>query len=142
MRISICFAALFLAGCQTAQNPAPSPAGAGELVGLPGDYRQQILARAKAEFFDPYSIRDAVISQPISGTSLSGATSTICVRANAKNRMGAYTGLQTTAYIFRGGQITLSDQQYSGMICGSATYAPFPELESGATSPPSARPRV
>lgn len=141
MRILACLAAVFLSGCQTAQTPATGPAASADVAALPADYRQQILARAKAEFFDPYSIRDAGISQPIGGTSLMGSTSTICVRANAKNRMGAYTGLRTTAYIFRRGQITLSDQQYASIACGSAAYEPFPELEAGATTP-QARPRA
>ncbi|MBV5269013.1 MAG: hypothetical protein JZU55_02680, partial [Afipia sp.] len=67
------------------------------------------MERARKEFFDPYSIRDAAISQPIAGRSLSGDMASVCIQANGKNRMGAYTGLQTTVYIFRNGQITLTD---------------------------------
>lgn len=134
MRFRIALLALPLAACQTTDSGGPT-AG----TDLPADYRQQILARAKAEFVDPYSVRDASISTvPIaSGTPLTGTTAIICVRANAKNRMGAYTGLQPTSYIFQAGRLTMTDQQYAGLTCGSVAYEPFPELEGG-TQPPAA----
>jgi hypothetical protein len=127
-----------LAACQTTDSGSPTA-----ISDLPTDYRQQILARAKAEFVDPYSVRDAAISTaPIaSGTPLTGTTAIICVRANAKNRMGAYTGAKMISYIFQSGQITMTDQQYAAMTCGTAVFEPFPELEAGYQPPASPAPK-
>lgn len=122
-------AALTLAGCQTAAEGPPAAAASPQA--LPPNYRQMILERARAEFFDPYSIRDASISGPIPGTSFLGPVITVCVRANAKNRMGAYIGLKPTSYTFRDGKITVSDSEYAALSCAEAVYQPFPDLDSG-----------
>lgn len=144
MRPWIALLVLPLAACQTtdAGSPAVTPAAVAD---LPADYRQQIIVRAKTEFFDPYSIRDASIATaPISGGSIiTGSNAIICIKANAKNRMGGYTGMQTTSYIFKGGLITMVDQQYAALTCNPAVYEPFPELEGGyqppKTQPPAKR---
>jgi hypothetical protein len=106
----------------------------------PASYREQVIARVKKSFFDPYSVRDASISQPIPGVSFYGAMNTVCVRANAKNRFGAYTGLKETAVIFRGGKIDTTNQEYGAMACTGAVYEPFPEIEEGYRAPAPARP--
>lgn len=124
MRSGLILIAALVAGCNTTSSPPTQAAS-----DLPPNYRTVILDRARVEFVDPYSIRDAGISPPIPGTAIMGSTSSVCVRANAKNRLGAYTGARATAYTFRAGQLTVSDQQYSGITCANATYEPFPELE-------------
>jgi hypothetical protein len=134
-------AALALAGCQTVAPEGPLAAAAPAQT-LPPDYRQRIVERARKTFFDPYSIRDAQISAPIPGTSFAGQVLTVCVLANAKNRMGGYTGIKPTSFTFRNGEIDVVDSEYSALTCGSAKgYEPFPELErAGSTPPPAARP--
>jgi hypothetical protein len=120
-----------LAGCQTAAQQTPE-AVAEATRALPTNYRQMIVDRSKQEFFDPYSIRDVSISAPIPGTSFMGAVVTVCMRANAKNRMGGYTGLQATAFVFREGRITTTAGGDHGYIaCEGAIYGPFPEIEAG-----------
>lgn len=55
---------------------------------------------------------------------------TVCIRANAKNRMGAYIGKQATAFRFRGGELVPSvDGPGIDAYCSDASYAPFPEIE-------------
>jgi len=96
---------LLLAGCAgtpeqeaSAGNPYPS------------SYRQLAADYVRQSFIDPYSIRDAEIAAPklAAGAGLLGDGSfatpwLVCVRANAKNRMGAYTGRKATAIqIYRG----------------------------------------
>lgn len=125
MRAMVIVGALALVGCQTAaegQKPAQP---------LPANYRQLVADHVRKSFNDPYSIRDASISAPISGTSMMGATQTVCVRANAKNRMGAYVGLKATAIVFRDGRITTASEEYGPMLCADAQYVPFPEIEAG-----------
>jgi hypothetical protein len=102
----------------------------------PSDYRAAVLHEAKATFFDPYSVRDARISTPrwLSSWNLGqGSGWTVCLRANAKNRMGAYIGVTDTVYLFRGGRIISSTSGEPGIgvpyYCGDAAYTPFPELE-------------
>jgi hypothetical protein len=120
-------AALALAGCAqtTAQHAAAIPT-------LPANYRQLIIEHVRQTYNDPYSIRDAAISAPIAGTSFFGAVQSVCVRANAKNRMGGYIGLKANAITFREGRIVSFSEEYAGMICDGAIYEPFPEIDAGA----------
>jgi hypothetical protein len=90
---------------------------------IPPNYRDLVVSELRSSLKDPYSVRDAQISQP---TGILG-TQGICVRFNAKNSFGAYTGLQTEAFVFSGGQ---ARQVISS--CGDASYSPFVELESSA----------
>jgi len=101
----------------------------------------------KSTFFDPYSIRDAEIAPPkrALGPSLNedGFTTpwVVCVKANAKNRMGAYTGRKVTALAVSGGKVVNSwgETEYSQMVCGDVVYEPFPEIEEGYKPPAPAR---
>lgn len=104
----------------------------------PANYREQVSARVKKTFFDPYSVRDAAISRPfLQSAAFDGITPIphsgwmVCVRANAKNRMGAYTGLTETGFMFSGD--TIMDADFRGHFCAgaAASYEPFPEIERG-----------
>ena len=79
---------------------------------------------------DPDSVRDASISPPAPGFVglLNGGNATVvCVRLNAKNSFGGYTGVKSTALIFRAGQVVgmLSDRP---LACQNRPYQPFPEV--------------
>lgn len=121
---------LFLAGCNaTAGTPPPNaePAPSPEMI------KQAVRAHVRSSFFDPYSVRDAQLSAATWQGALqlgSGEGWTVCLRANAKNRMGGYTGLRDTAMTIRGGKVvsSLDDAQY---FCRDATYSPFPDLTQG-----------
>lgn len=119
-----------LAGCMEVQPVATSEVN----VTPPSNSRAAALGYARQSFFDPYSVRDASISQPfVIPYGLSGQSQAwvVCVRANAKNRLGAYAGLQETLIVFEGNAI---DASRSGSdvasACRSAQYGPFPELEA------------
>lgn len=114
-------AALGVTGCAGAPWPQA------QAVPPPANYRAAVAAHVKATFVDPYSIRDASISAPIAGTSLMGPVWTVCMRANAKNRLGAYAGLKETSFTFRDGQI-MADDQYAAITCAAAAYEPFAEV--------------
>lgn len=107
----------------------------------PPNYRDQVQARVKKTFFDPYSIRDAAISQPfVQNAAFDGVTLIphqgwmVCIRANAKNRMGGYIGLKETGYMFKAGQIV--DADFNSSFCAGAQFEPFPEIEEGFKAPP------
>jgi len=92
----------------------------------PSNYKQLIVAYVRESFFDPYSIRDAAITEPAMSTYAGLPAWSVCIRVNAKNRMGAYTGRKSTAIYIRNGQVVGSDE--TCLISG--TQRPFPELES------------
>lgn len=123
-------APLLLTDCAGSDGPR-SPT---ESAHTPPNYREVVAAKVRETFFDPYSIRDASISAPFPGTSILGTVETVCVRANAKNRVGAYIGIKATSFTFRAGQLQASDPEYATMTCAQAVYGPFPEIDSATPS--------
>ena len=119
-----------LAGCMEVQPVSTSEV----TVTPPSDARAAALGYARQSFFDPYSVRDASISQPfVIPYGLAGQSQAwvVCVRANAKNRFGAYAGVQETLVVFDGDTVdaTRSGRDVAS-ACRSAQYGPFPELEA------------
>lgn len=89
--------------------------------------KRAIVAAARDILFDPYSVRDAEISNV---ADFGNGTQGVCVKVNAKNRMGGYTGRQSHA-ITLSGTILISDQ-VNHPLCArpDVKYRPFPELEA------------
>ena len=134
-------AALLLAGCAGATPEGAAQAG----NPLPPNYRQLAAEYVRRSFNDPYSVRDGEIATPklAMGPGILGDGSwatpwLVCVRANAKNRMGAYTGRSETAIQVYGGKAVGSyggQAEFAGgsidagaMACAGASYKPFPEI--------------
>lgn len=122
-----------LAGCQTTGEEVARQAGP-----APANYRQIVADYVKTSFKDPYSIRDAEIAAPVPGRGPSMNADgfktpwVVCMRANAKNAMGAYTGRKVTAVAVSDGRVTNAwdEAQASRVACeGVAAYEPFPEIE-------------
>lgn len=117
-----------LAGC----------AGAGQQASdsVPPNYREIILASRTTLFKDPDSVRDATLGTP--QNSIFGWT--VCMKANAKNGFGGFTGQETyRVVIYRNGNppIMQAPTIYDG--CGSDYYEPFHEIE-GNYAPPATKP--
>lgn len=135
----IVLGAVALAGCNTTGAPAPSEAGP-----PPANYRAAAADYVKMSFNDPYSIRDATISEPLyrngifTGSNLVPLRGwAVCIRANAKNRMGAYIGQSYTLLLFRGEQVdlSLSGPDTGPQVihhCKDAVMSPFPEIEAAS----------
>ena len=101
---------------------------------LPQDYKRTIKLHVLQNFFDPYSIRNASISNPVlprSGWYADGWL--VCLEVNAKNRMGGYTGLSRTAYFLRLGQgvVRVVESEDGEYYCSDnrIVFSPWPELE-------------
>lgn len=110
--------------------PTDTVATASAIGTAPTNFRQQIVARAKSEYFDPYSIRSAEITEPFPMQHVTaGHYWVVCVRANAKNRFGAYVGVTTDAYGFRNGKL-VEKSGHPETYCNGRSYLPFPELEA------------
>lgn len=94
---------------QRAQTPPPPPAFTlevppGAAGPYPANYKALVAGAIRSTFFDPYSVRDAVISKPVEAKANQTGWM-VCVAANAKNAYGAYTGRQVTVYVISYGAI-------------------------------------
>lgn len=138
-KIIICLAALILTGC--ASSSAMTNASNGDHGPYPPDYRALVSEFVMKSFKDPYSVRDAHISEPIYVRNVFDGESFIphsgwmvCLIANSKNGFGAYTGRKYTAFIFKKGYnlhvLTDNNNRYVSKHCGSASYEAFPEISS------------
>jgi hypothetical protein len=86
------------------------------------------IAYVRTSFFDPYSIRDAAISNVVvlPGTGLRA----VCIRANSKNRMGGYTGISSVSLRLQGDSVVSAIADPPGCYTSQLEYRPFPELEA------------
>lgn len=116
-----------LAACQTDQQATAN-------VPPPTDTRPRIVAARNQLWKDPDSIKGARISGLRRHM---GMMWHVCVRANAKNAFGGYTGEKDTV-------IAIYDNPYQppAVLMSEAPpnycpepFEPFPELESGYKSP-------
>lgn len=132
------FAALTLAGCVT---PPVSDEQAGP---YPANYKMLVADQVKADFFDPFTLQDVWISAPIKSIIPAGGPFepppygwAVCLRANGKNRMGAYAGRQVTSYFIRDGKLVAeTGNSIFGLDCHAAEYTEWPEMENlGAKRP-------
>lgn len=114
-------AALVLEGCA-----AGSTADPGKVGPYPDNYKQIVATHVRAEFFDPYSMRDVSIAAPFQARLFFQDGWIVCLRANAKNRMGGYTGIQEQGYLIRDGAVVLEGDQAN---CPSQQYTEWPEME-------------
>jgi len=139
---AIAAVAILLAGCAGSASRREEREARINLV--PENYKTDILAALHAYVADPTNIRDAYISEPAIKPVAGGQNRYVaCVRFNAKNSDGRYTGSRDIIAIFAAGrfdqfldQTLLANQpNQSGSAtivketCGQADYKRFPELE-------------
>ena len=115
----------------------------------PDNYKAELLGFLHTYINDPTQIRDAAIAEPVlrlvSGnpdrgnspldklsrsferSSASQERYIVCLRFNAKDRDGRYTGLKQGMAVFTGGRFERFYEQRQGP-CDQADYKPFPEL--------------
>jgi hypothetical protein len=128
MKRAAALMALALAGCQTDQSAVPDRP--------PPDAKTAVLAAKGSLWKDPDSIKNASITAPRRHM---GFMWHVCVRANAKNGFGGYTGEKDML-------IGLYDdgRPPSPLMADATGYCdfphePFPEIESGYRPPASER---
>jgi hypothetical protein len=123
----MCLAVLGLAGCATAD------AGTGAEP-YPANYKQIVKTYIRDNFKDPDSVRDAEIAAPLpsKGPSLLPVTGeftsgywVVCLKTNAKNSFGAYTGKTEMALLVRRGQVANMWDKMTFLACEGAKYEPF-----------------
>lgn len=113
-----------------------------ELEPLPVNYREIVATHVRNSFIDPYSIRDASLTSPVPGElyveRVVGAYEKgwlVCLKANAKNRSGGYSGQMQTVMILRGGTVVNSlsgpnIQLVADRKCDKSLYQPYPDIEA------------
>lgn len=115
-----------LAACQSAPQTPETTAD------IPADHRAKTVAMFHRQLKDPYSVRDAEISQPFmvfTSVIEGGNHPGYCVRFNSKNSFGAYGGSTTYPVWFSGAAQPgyFADDPLNR--CAKATgWEPFPEL--------------
>jgi hypothetical protein len=117
----------------------------------PENYKNELIGFLHSYINDPTQVHQAVVSQPAlrlvnaapdvnnpldrigrsmgRGGSSSLERYIVCVRFNAKDRDGRYTGLKQGMAIYTGGRFERFQEQRQGP-CDQAKYEPFPELET------------
>ena len=117
-------ACLMLTGCVTQQQAddvmaSQRPPSASIKAAIVKDARDYLI--------DPYSVRDAEISSVMDAPG--GKMQFVCVKANARNAMGGYTGRQTISVRMVGSRpVSTNPNAYA---CGMPLlrWYPFKELE-------------
>jgi hypothetical protein len=99
------------------------------------DQKAKIIAKIKDTFFDPYSIRDAEISNALPFGAIGSANaSAVCIHLNSKNRMGGYVGRQYTMMKFNAAGVLhqADDTPIAARECADprVVYQAFPEAEA------------
>ena len=123
--IILAFACSIVTGCQTVvpQSVANSQKPPSKAL------KATIVEAARNVVFDPYSIRDAEISNVVLFNPQAGIEA-VCVKANAKNQLGGYTGRQATSISLRNGVILQAIQGDARCLDPRLGYHPFKELEN------------
>ncbi len=115
-----------LAGCA---SPTINADQAGP---FPANYKAIMAAYIRQTYFDPYSMRDVAISAPVLGRIEYDSGWLLCLQANAKNRMGGYTGLKKTAYLVKYNSVAADLED--APVCETLQLLPWPEMENASES--------
>jgi hypothetical protein len=108
----------------------------------PNNYRADLLAAVHSYVSDPTNIRDAYVSDPEIRPIGRQNRYAACVRFNARNGDGRYTGSRDVLAVFVAGRFDQFVDPFAGPanssnqvnsikeVCGQAEYKRFPELEA------------
>jgi len=130
----LAFGLLLTAGCGSIMRPSDEPPAM-----KANDLRAAILRDKSKLWKDPESIRDAENGPAYSCPRRFGGpgASCLCVRLNARNSFGGYTGLKETAIGYKNGTFVDAAQPDFDDACNS--FYSFAEL-NGNYIPPEQRP--
>lgn len=93
----------------------------------PVNYKATLRAYIRETFFDPYSLMDVAVSEPVPGTMLLKNGWVVCFQANAKNRYGAYVGLKRTSFLFQGEDLVEAPDA-EALACEGVPLQPWPGM--------------
>jgi hypothetical protein len=124
----------------TCATAAPPPAA----DTYPADYKAQVSAYLERSLKDPYSAVVKEVRGPratirrLGGGLLFGGTKTpvhtVCYQVNAKNSYGAFVGLKTAMFTFRGGRI-IGEDWSPALLYGQAQEVEIAEVLNDCAQP-------
>ena len=123
-----------LGGCAT-PDLGPTPA---ELKArweaqnvYPQNYKADLIAFLRTYLNDPTHVHGAAVTQPVLKDVGQGPRYIVCLRYNARDNTGAYTGMKTGAAVYVSAKLDdfVDQPKQVQDLCKDAVYAPFPELE-------------
>ena len=128
-------AALGAGGCTTQLEPTQADLRTDWEAGNvpPANYKADLLAYMRAYLNDPRNVRSAELSAPqqkvIAGNPAERYVS--CVRYDARNSGGQYTGIKTGMAVFVSGKLDrfFDTPRDVREACKDASFEPFPELQ-------------
>ena len=95
---------------------------------FPANYRAELIAFLRTYLNDPTNVREASISEPVQRDIGGMRRYFLCVRYNARDSTGRYTGVSDRAALYLDGRFDRLIEK-SQDFCPAPTYAAFPELE-------------
>jgi len=132
MRLLLFALALSVAGCATDVGPSEAELKAqweAQNV-VPQTYKQDLLAFLRTYLNDPSHVRDAAVSQPLLKTIGPGERYIACVRYNARDSGGKYSGDKIGAATYVSGKLDrFLDGPQARELCKEVALGPFPELQ-------------
>ena len=118
--------AITLFGCSWFDKKTEGPPV--EVNKVPVNYRANMLEFLKGQLNDPVGVRDAYITEPRLQQVLADQRYVVCVRFDAKDPFGQYSGPKEHIAIYFAGNLTQFVPANPGQ-CTGAAYQRFPELE-------------
>jgi hypothetical protein len=116
-------AAVLVQACQTVPEA--------ELFGpYPDNYKEIVKEYALESFYDPYSLKDVSVAEPYEGRYLFDRGWIVCMRVNAKNRMGGYVGVEPVMIMINRGTVNEAQTDFEGCYNPELDYEPWPEMEN------------
>lgn len=122
---------LTLAACAGSGEEAPyfsRPRQPDTAQPFPASYKAELLAFMRTYLNDPTNVREAAISEPIQRPVAGARRYYVCVRYNARDSSGQYTGTADRAAFYLDGRFDRVIERAQD-YCPAQSYAPFPELE-------------
>lgn len=121
-------AAYFLTACGTTPSPDLGNERRDERANiLPVDAKGDLLAFLRSYLNDPSRIREAALTDPMLKQVGPVQRYVVCLRYNARDLAGKYTGLKDRLAVFVAGRLDQLLEQPRD-ICNGVEYKPFPEL--------------
>lgn len=103
-----------IAGCSVNSAESAGP--------RPDNWRAVVTEYIRSTWYDPCSMRDAQLAAPVTGTFNFQSGWIVCFRANAKNRMGAYTGLKNYDFMLRDSRVVSMAEQVQRCEASDVNY--------------------
>ena len=131
MRWLVLLAVLVVGGCETPVGPSSAELKAGwdaQNV-FPQNYKADLMAFLRTYLNDPTGVRSASVAQPTLKDRGPGQRYIVCLRYNARDNTGAYTGMKTGAAVYVSAKLDDFGYQPKQVkeLCKDAVYAPYLE---------------